>query len=278
MTNAPDIFRYETVQAYLRDVFEAGLKSRTRSGVRALARRAGFKSPALLSMLARGERRLTLEATEKLSKALRLTGARKRYLETLSRLDRAGSPGEELAAKETLLSLRRRTDEGSLALKQYRCLTVWYYPAIYELVGLRCFQPNGRWLSRKLGGEVTPEQAERALVEMRSVGLLVEEDGKLHQSQAALATTDGILNLAIQKYHREMLSRAIRSLELPPSEREVSGLTVRVPREKLDWVKARLRELRSELNQVLSACPDADDVYQISFACFPLTQAEEPKS
>jgi len=272
----PDIFAFTDARAYLKCVLEERTKKNRGLGLRCVAKRAGFASPSTLSMIINGKRKFTSSSGEKLAKALSLSGRSRRYLLAMVKCESAKTEEERFEAQELLLRLRSLTPEYRLSLAHYCVLATWYYPAIYVMVGMRDFLRDPTWIARRLGNEVTTHDVKRALGDLINLGLIQDLDGRLSQTQRAFATEDDVRDLAIQRYHLTMMSLGMKSLELPLEEREISGLTIAIPRADIPKLKARLREFRKEINESFTVHEStADEVYQFGFQFFPLTRKVE---
>jgi len=261
-----DVLGFDDSRAYV--VACAGSPS---LGLRGLSRRAGFRSPSTLSMICRGQRRLTYSGAEKLARGLALSGRRKSYLLALVSYEHASTAEEKIEARERLLKLKSQSDETQLNLRQYRCLAVWYYPAIYEMVALVDFRPDAEWIAKKLGGQVSEAEVRRAVGDLINLGLLVQKENKLVQTETAVSTAEDVKDIAVHRYHQAMLERAQAALAIPLDEREMNGLTVRLSSKQMPLVKEKIRKFRKELNELLSSQTDADQVYQLNVQLFPLT-------
>lgn len=75
-----DIFDHQNHRDYLR----AYLGGKKAGGLRGLAQKAGFKSPGHITMLVKGERRLTSESASKLISGLGLRGRKRAMICSLS--------------------------------------------------------------------------------------------------------------------------------------------------------------------------------------------------
>lgn len=252
-------------------------KSHGRSpGVRAITRLAGFASPATLSMILNGKRNLTPPVAEKLAKALKLSSREKKYLYTLMEKARAKTESEARILEEQLFKIRNGMDLQNLEWKQYRFLSVWYYPTLYVMVGQKIFREDYFWLAKRLGRGVRPEEVETALDDMLALGLLCRKEGKFAQALGAIDTDKDINNLSTHKYHQKMIQLALEALDKPVDQRAMTGLTFSVSKEKIPEIKAKIREFRRELNETYSQSTEGKLVYQMNLQFFPLSEEVEP--
>lgn len=227
-------------------------------------------------MLIKGERKLTPRSADMLAKALALKGARRQLMLAFARLDSGKTEKEKSAAREEILRIKSRRPEFKISAKQYSFLATWYCPVIYALLRDGIPSPSPAELAACLGRGVSAAMVESALVDLHFLGLIERsESGHWKPVHSSLTTPDDIRAAAVEKYHRNSLELAEAALALPPEEREFGGLTVGVPRRLLPKVKERIRALRTELNEMLSAEADLADVYQLNVNFFPLTKGIE---
>ena len=156
-----------------REFLSRYLKSRkTVGGLRALALKAGFKSPGLLTMLISGERKLTNRSAELLADALTLKGRRRSMLLAFARVDSARSERDKLKAREEILRLKSVRPEFQMSGKQYSFLATWYYPVVFVLLHQTDIAQDSVSLASKLGSGVTAVNVDRAIQDLVDLGLI----------------------------------------------------------------------------------------------------------
>ncbi len=267
------------------DILREILGSR-KTSLRSVSERAGIRSPGLLPMILKGERRLTLETAHRLARALALPAAVRTRLFLQIRLENADQIEDRVRLEEKILSLgnldplARSIEQKEIALSQYRFFSRWYYPVLYVWVGTESFREDPKELARSLGHSVTATHITEALNTLVSLKLLYRDPtGRLRQTDASISSKDEIGGTALAAYHHQMLGLAQDAVKLPLDERELSGLTIAIPSTELANVKAKIRKFRKDLNESLSVFQDAPQVYQIHVALFPFFKVNErPKS
>jgi len=269
MRAVPDVMEFSDPVVFLRALLQSGW------GLRELAKEAGLRSSATISMILHGKRRLTIAAAEKIAGALGLSDRRKAYLLLLAGIGYAKNEEERHVIWERALKLKSLSDVKALPLRQYRCLSIWYYPVIYSLVAMSDFNRDPEWVAKRLGRNITSRMVRQALGDLLNLGLIEDKGGKLVQALGALSTKEEIKDLGVRRYHQQMLELAKESINVPMELRELNGLTIGLSPERIGEVKARIRNFRSELNQYLSQFDDAGEVYQLNIHLFPLTQRGE---
>jgi uncharacterized protein (TIGR02147 family) len=268
-----DVLKYDDPRSFLRAVLAKQREGTTRFGLRALARQAGLPSPSGLSMVIHGKRSLTLPIAQKLTRALELTGKKRKYFLALSALDTASDVQEKARLQKVLLRLRRTKEEKDLGLEQFKLLSTWYYPVIYVLAGMSDFSSDADLLRRKLGNKVTQLQISETLKDLIKLGLLEDKGGRISQMDGPLNADTPHEITAILQYHQQMITFALEALKLPVQEREFNGATIPVPKAVLPQLKEKIRTFRKEINEFASQTTDPGDVYQLNIQFFPLTHS-----
>jgi uncharacterized protein (TIGR02147 family) len=77
----------------------------------------------------------------------------------------------------------------------------------------------------------------------------------------------------IVAYHRAMVQRAMDAIDLVPAdERDISSLTLCLGEAGLRAFKERVQRFRKELLELSELEPNPEQVVQINFQLFPLSQ------
>ena len=269
----PQIFAYLDYRSYLRALYERR-KGRGAS-YRSFARRAGLRSPNYLKLVIDGERNLSAAMAERFAKACDLPEEGQRYFAQLVAFNQARSSDARARAHAALRRARgpSRFAQLDAALDAYHSL--WYLPAIRELVSSPHFREEPRWLARQMLPPITPVEARRALAHLLELGLVVrDEHGKLRQAAATVTTGPEARSRQLKRFHRVMMDHAKSSIErIEPSERDVSSLTLCLGEHGLALVKKSIQRFRQELLEVSEMEDDGRQVVQLNFQLFPLTRA-----
>jgi len=153
----------------------------------------------------------------------------------------------------------------------------WYIPAIRELAAAIDFQPDPKWIARRLRPRITEKRAKKARQVLFELGLLKSDSkGALQQNEPLVSTGEGPLGPHIMKFHHTMLKRADYALDnVPREEREFGALTLCVSEERCQQFKQELYQLRQRLLQESLSDEQQRLVVQINFQLFPLTQKDD---
>lgn len=228
--------------------------------LRAFAQRLGVDH-ASLSQLLRGKRRLTPATIEKLGARLGLGPQRISFFVAGARLCRVGDrhPANHSEVKQLA------SDAASIVAE-------WQHFAILELVRLRDFRPDSRWIARILG--LTPDNVNIAVSRLVRLRLLAmtADDRWVDLSGDAVADIDDFHEVTVNR-----LAEQVRQLWLsagqrtPHHMRHYTSTTVAVAQSRVVDVLDLIERFRSELAGLLARDEPRDDVYRLDIAFFPLT-------
>jgi uncharacterized protein (TIGR02147 family) len=276
-----DVYRYLDYRVLLADYYAERKENGRGFSYRAFSRKAGLSSPNHLKRVIEGERNLSPEMAQRFAEACGLSGKEAQYFCELVEFNQARTSSEKQARYEALASHRgyRRAQKLDVAQAAYH--SHWYVPAIRELAGSRAFRADPSWIAQQLLPAISVEQAEHALSVLTELGLLVKTvDGRVVQAQSVVSTGAETSGVHIVAYHKQMMQRAITSIDLVPKPaRDISSLTLRVSGRGLARIKQRIQEFRRELVGLESADAmelagaESDEVVvQLNLQLFPLTR------
>ena len=275
----PDVLGYIDYRAYLRDYF-AHRKRTSVFSYRLFSRKAGLGSPNYLKLVIDGDRNLSAKMAQRFAAACGLPEARQRYFALLVRFDQARTLQEREKAYGALRRLRgtRRADTVEAALETYH--SVWYLPAIRELVASPAFEDDPRWVARQLVPPVSVTEARAALRTLRTLGMIErDERGRVRQATPTVTTGPEVRSRQIAEFHFAMIDHAKSSItRLPAAERDISALTLCLGEHGFGLVKRAIQRFRRELIELAELDPSPRQVVQLNFQLFPLTRAGGGKS
>ncbi len=144
--------------------------------------------------------------------------------------------------------------------------------AILELVRLKSFKPDSRWIGRVLGLSVDEVNTALSrllrlgLLEMRAAGTWVDRTGD------SAASLDGLTHVTIQQLTQRVgRLREIAMEHVPARLRDHSSTTLAVDTAKLASALELIRRFRLQLAELLATDGPTDDVYQLEISLFPIT-------
>jgi len=271
-----NIYEYTNYREFLQDWCAERRRESRAFSYRIFAKAAGISSPSYLKMVMEGTRGLTPTTIQQFATALKLKKSERRFFEDLVLFNQAKTHSEKNHYFKKLTSHKKFRQAHHLTHDHFEYLKRWYYAAIREMVTLPEFKEDYEWIARSLRPQVTKAEAAAAIQVLLRLGLLKRSgDGNLEQADNALVTADEVNSLAVTNFHKSMIEKASEALtECKGNDRSVSSLTVAMSKEKFGEIKKRIHEFRKELRALLSDSEDAEDVFQINFQLFSLTEVK----
>lgn len=269
-----NIFEYDNYRRYLSDLYTTLKREKRHFSYRYFAKAAGFTSPNFLQLVITGKRNLTSESLEKFIKALKFAKKEAEFFRNLVHLNQAKTVEEKHHFTEQLLKSSEFRKLNPLKKEQHDYYANWFYVPIRELVVLKGFREDPKWIAQQLTPPITPADAEKAVTELVKLGLLKRgDDGKLMQSEGVVSTGDEVASASVAQFLKLMTLLGAESVDLfPAAARDVSSVTLTLSEKNFQQVKGLVQKFRKELLTIANNDPEPEAVYQINFQLFPLTK------
>jgi len=269
----PDVLQYTNYRVYLRDYYEFKKKTVPAFSLRFFAEKAGLSSHAHLKLTIDGKRNITKNTVVKLIHGLGLDGQRAAYFESLVFFNQAQTDADKQVYYAQLLKASPRSKLHKMEKAQFRIFREWHHSAILEMVALKDFRPIPDWISKRLGGLITPAQVTESLKLLVELGLLVKTANGYRQRDPLITTDDEVQDMMVKMYHLQMLKLSADMLSaLPGPQRDISALTFSIKREDFPNLKKHLQLMRKELLDFSAKAGEGEDVVQINIQLYPLTR------
>lgn len=256
------IFEFESVQQFLWSEFHRRVRANERYSLRGFAKHLHL-SPGELSEILRGKRQLSLKSALKISNSLGLNDLEKDHVFDLIKMEKS----KGFSSKSP--KIERRASQKILNEDQFRWVSDWYHFAILNLMDSDDFEWEANWISSRLG--ITRTQAQLSLNLLLRLGIVIVKNGKYQMSKDFILSTQDIPSSAIRHYHRQILEKAILSLEeQSPQERDITGIGFAVDTKHLSAIKKEISDFQDRLIAKYSR-GSKKEVYQLEIAFFKLT-------
>ena len=269
----PDVLQYTNYRVFLHDYYAYKKSTSAVFSLRFFAAKAGLSSHAHLKLVMDGKRNITKNTVVKIIQGWNLADERATYFENLVFFNQAKTDKEKAFYYGKLVKSTPGSRLHKMDQAHFRIFTEWYHSVIREMVELRGFNPAPEWISRRLGGTITPAQAAESLNLLSSLGLISRTANGYSQAQSLITTDDEVSDLLVKQYHRQMLDQAKDSMENVPAEkRDISAVTFAIQRKDFPALKKHLQLMRKELLDFSSESGTGEDVVQVNIQLFPLTR------
>ncbi len=281
MSNQPDLFSYFDYRQYLKDRYEAE-KIRTKHfSFRYFARVAGLSSSGYLKMVMDGSRNLSPTSINQFSKALKFNKKQAAYFEALVLFNQAKSDRERDNYFDRLSALRPAVQLKGLEKDQYEYFTKKHFVFLREMVALPHFQEDAAWIAKQFRPALKTKDVEHSLEVLLHLGLLGRDsNGELVHSDASITKPAEVDSVEVYNFHQDMLNEAkLAMLTAEPSRRDITSLTIPIPKKSLMEIKQRIKNFREELiDYVNKGSEEYHDVYQLNLQLFPVTHTRKESS
>jgi uncharacterized protein (TIGR02147 family) len=272
-----NIADYQDYRQYLRDMFERLKKEKPGFSYRSFNRKAGIASSGFMKLVMDGKRNLGDKGIHKVAKGLHLNDVETQLFGDLVRFNQADTHEDKNHFFHKLVQCQAFRQSSPLTALQYNLFSQWYYVAILEVVRMSTKSvKNIRWVSRQLKPRVSLREVNKAVSELKELGLLGQDTrGNLVRIETMLATPDEVQSIAVANLHMQMSELAKHSIcHDTPDNRECSSITAAMSKRTFERVKQEIQQFRKKLHAIIeeeSECPKSF-VGHVQFQQFYLSQ------
>lgn len=245
--------------AILQRVYLRRCENNPRYSLRAFAKSLGL-SHSFVSMLLSQKRRPSTKTVNEISKQLGLDPVEKEILLTEAR-------------KESMPSTDERSDKFVITLDTFALMSTWYHYAILNLLRIPTTQFRSSWIAKRLG--ISKIEAKLALERLIRMKMVKRVGKKWIRAAEPIHLENEISTNATKKFHKQLLEKAILSLENDPFEkREVSSMTLAMDPHLIPYSRRRIKQFLRELSDELESMGKPKEVYNLTTQIYPVTKEE----
>jgi|WetSurMetagenome_2_1015567.scaffolds.fasta_scaffold10555_3 uncharacterized protein (TIGR02147 family) len=269
-----EIYKYIDYRRYLADYYAEKKKLQRYFSYRFFARQAGIKSPVFLKQVIDGKRNLTMAMIEKFNTALKHNKKESIFFKNLALFNQAKTAPEKQEHYSVMLSMMDYVQERQLSADQYRYFESWYTSVIRELMCIYDFQDDYEKIAQAVYPRITMTEAKKAVQLLVRLKMVTKQDnGKYRQTDAAIISRDDMVAFARRSFNSEMILRAREANEaLPPTERDVSGITMGISRTCYEVLRAEIAALKERVKTIVNQDDCCARVYQLNLQLFPVSE------
>ncbi|MDZ4661317.1 MAG: TIGR02147 family protein [Pseudomonadota bacterium] len=166
----------------------------------------------------------------------------------------------------------------NLSNDEFEVISSWHYFAILELMKLKSFKPNIRFIADRLGLHL--QEVEVSLTILERLKFIRRDRKKWHLvSRNNTWTNSKNSSFARKKLQGEILELSLRALENVSFEnREHSSTTIAIDKTRLPEFKEKLKKFQHEISEFMQPTDkdgNYNEVYQLALSLFPLTHLGE---
>lgn len=214
-------------------------------------------SPSALSLMMSGKRSITKRSVQSLGIRLGLSAKKIEILLI--------SSGVEVNPKPNKFY--------SVQTNQMEVLSHWYTLSILELMKLKEFRPDEKYIANQFGISIfEAREAIRAL--QKAEILTVHEDGSWEDRSKGYTSSipekeTTALAKALQSQFFEKATKAI--IDVNYEKRDHTGMMMAISVEDVPLAKSIIKKFRRDMSNLLEKNSSADAVYHLAIGFFPLT-------
>lgn len=264
----PSVFDYLNYRNFIRDRVEF-MRARNEYSNRKFAAEVGFGSPSYLRMVIGGQRHLSRENSEKLSKAFGLDEKEAEFFELLVEFDQASDLKAQDLAYKKILGNEVFRKVRKMAQAEYEFFSNWQVVAIFEGLSTDFGQLPASRMAEML--EISVQDLEHHLSVLKRLGLIDFTNGRWVKKDRQLETPLDIQSLNVRNFHRQMGLKAMDVIDrLASTERTFAGMTINLSEQGYQDFRKRIFDFLRDSNAVYSESEKSDTVFQLNIQLFPL--------
>jgi uncharacterized protein (TIGR02147 family) len=217
-------------------------------------------SPAVLSRILSGKRKLTFNLATRIADALVLGPVERDTLYSFF----LGPSSEEKTEEEKV--------QKELSIDCFNAMKEWYHYGITQLLYIESFKEDSKWIAKMLS--ITELEAKMAIERLLRLEILDrDENGKLYRTATHLSTTTDIASAGIRHFQKQILEKSIESLEKDDLlERDVTSITIAINEDQIAEAKLEIKKFRLKMSEFLSIGKKTR-VYNLGVHLIPLSKS-----
>ena len=267
-----EIVEYTDYRKFIQDYYDE--RKRTSAFTwRDFARDAGFSSAVYLKYVCEGKKNLSIAAAGSVANAMGLAGFENTYFVLMVSYAHAKSDVAKRAAFEERCALARAHKVRVLGNEEFDYFKSWKNPVLRELAP---HMPGAKPLemAHACKQKISAAEVSETLDFLVKANLLKKDkSGNYVQTDKSLSMgpVDAV-PVAARDMQRQMGEFAVNALDMPLSERDMSGLTMGLTRRAYDRIRKEIADFRRRIVAIASEDDETEQVYRLNLQLFPLSE------
>ena len=273
-----EIVEYTDYRKYIQDYYDERKRSSAFSWQK-FAQNAGFSSAVFLKYVCEGKKNLSVGAAGSVASAMGLAGFEQTYFVLMVSYAHAKDDKTKRAAFEERCALAKAHKVHVIGNDEFDYFKSWKNPVLREIAP---HMPGAKPLEMARACEPAISAAEVSetlnfLVKMKL--LKKDKDGNYHQTDKAvtMASMDAI-PVAARDLQRQMGEFAIKALDLPLSERTMSGFVLGLTERSYERIRKEMSDFYRRVVAIATEEDETERVYRLNMQLFPLSKRLETKN
>ena len=266
-----EIVEYTDYRKFIQDYYDERKRSSAFTW-REFARDAGFSSAVYLKYVCEGKKNLSVNAAGSVANAMGLAGFEQTYFVLMVSYAHAKNDEAKRSAFEERCALAQAHKVHVLGKDEFDYFKSWKNPVLRELAP---HMPGARPLemARTCRPVITAAEVSDTLDLLVKMKLLKKDkNGNYHQTEKSVAIgTAEAVPVAARDLQRQMGEFAIKALDLPLSEREMSGMVLGLTQRSYDRIRKELEDCRRRITAIATEENETEYVYRLNMQLFPMS-------
>jgi uncharacterized protein (TIGR02147 family) len=272
-----EIVEYTDYRKYIRDYYEERKRSSVFSWQK-FAQDAGFSSAVFLKYVCEGKKNLSIGSAGSVANAMGLVGFEQTYFVLMVSYAHAKSDESKRVAFEERCALAHAHKVRVLGSEEFNYFKSWKNPVLRELAP---HMPGAKPLemAHACKPKITAAEVSETLDFLVRAKLLKrDKNGNYHQTDKSISMgpVDAV-PVAARDMQRQMGEFAIKSLNLPLSERDMSGITMGLTQRSYERIRKEIADFRRRVIAIASEDDETEQVYRLNLQLFPMSERLEKK-
>lgn len=261
---------------YLKNHFDKMREEKSWYSYRLIAQKLKI-DPGQLVKILQGQRHISERLIPVFSKFLGLEGREEEYFICLVRFNKAKTSSETSLYFEKLMEIKDLVLP-EVEPDQDRFYHKWYHSVIRVLFAFYKFDGDYQKLGSFLSPSISACEAQESIELLLDLGFLKkDENGEISLTDKFITGGGNWRMLAVRHFQQQTIKLSERSLlKDPPDIRDISSLTISIPKKALEEFREMAAEFRKTvLRRVMEIPEEPDRVYQLNLQLIPVALVDE---
>lgn len=272
-----EIVEYTDYRKFIQDYYEERKRSSVFSWQK-FAQDAGFSSAVFLQYVCEGKKNLSVGSAGSVANAMGLVGFEYEYFVLMVSYAHAKSNEAKKAAFEERCALANAHKVRVLGDEEFKYFKSWKNSVIRELAS---HMPGAKPLeiAHACKPKISAAEVSETLDFLVKAKLLKKDrSGNYQQTDKTIkmAPVEAV-SLAARDLQRQMGEFAVKAIDLPISERDMSGVTMGITRQAYERIRKEIADFRRRVVAIASEEDETEQVYRLNLQLFPLSERLEKK-
>ena len=273
-----EIVEYTDYRKYIQDYYDERKRTSAFSW-HTFAQKAGFSSDVYLKYVCEGKKNLSVGSAGSVASAMGLAGFEQTYFVLMVSYAHAKSDAAKRAAFEERCALAQAHKVRVLGSEEFDYYKSWKNSVIRELAP---HMPGAKPLemARVCKQKISAAEVSDTLDFLVKAKLLKKDkSGNFVQTDKAITMGSiDIMPVVARDLQRQMGEFAIQSLDLPFSERMMSGLTLGLTKRAYERIRKELDDCCRRVVAIATEEDETERVYRLNLQLFPMSERLKGKN